>query len=139
MTSKVFENRPERGILIVDDQDLMRQTLREFLQRAYPDRHIAVAGDGALALELARALRPRLVVMDIHLPDADGIELTAHIRRTLPEVAVVVMSQHDGSAFREKAQAAGALGFIAKERIHADLLPLAARVLAGRSFAPTAA
>jgi DNA-binding NarL/FixJ family response regulator len=126
---KTIENGRRRCLLLVEDQELMRSTLREYLQRAFPERHVGVAETGALALEIVRANRPQLVFMDIHLPDADGIELTREIRLAYPEVAVIVVSQHSGAEFVRRAQAAGAAGYVVKERIRTDLLPLARRVL----------
>jgi len=66
-------------MLIVEDQDLMRRTLREYLQSAYANAVILEAADGARALELCRDQRPQLVLMDIGLPDANGIDVTAQI------------------------------------------------------------
>jgi DNA-binding NarL/FixJ family response regulator len=125
------ENRRDRGILVVEDQELMRSTLREFLQQAFPDQHVAVAADGQIAIELARALRPRVAVMDVNLPDANGIDLTVQLRSTLPGIEVIVVSHLSGSAYVERARAAGALGYVTKDRIRVDLLPLVATVLGG--------
>lgn len=126
---KNIENGRRRCLLVVEDQTVMRSTLREFLQRALPDRHVGVAETGALALEIVRANRPALVTMDIGLPDADGIELTRQIRLAHPDVAVIVVSQYSGEEFERRARAAGAAGYVVKERIRSDLLPLARRVL----------
>lgn len=126
---KNIENGRRRCLLVVEDQALLRGTLREFLQRAFPDRHVGEAETGALALEIVRANRPQLVLMDIGLPDADGIELTRRIRLAHPEVAVIVVSHHSGEEFERRARAAGAAGYVVKERIRSDLLPLARRVL----------
>jgi CheY-like chemotaxis protein len=60
------------------------------------------------ALELCRSSRPRLVLMDVALPDANGIELTAQIRAMLPETEVIIVSQHAVAAYVERAHAAGA-------------------------------
>ncbi|MCS6944537.1 MAG: response regulator transcription factor [Sutterellaceae bacterium] len=126
---KSIENSRRRCLLVVEDQELMRSTLREYLQRAFPDRHVGIAADGALALQIVRANRPQLVFMDIQLPDADGIELTRKIRQSYPEVAVIVVTQHNEEEFVRRAHAAGAAGYVVKDRIRADLLPLARRVL----------
>ena len=116
-------------MLIVEDQDLMRRTLREYLQSAYADAVILEAADGARALELCRDQRPQLVLMDIGLPDANGIDVTAQIKEMLPSTAVIVASQHDAGAFVERAQAAGACAFITKGEVHRQLLPAIRRAL----------
>lgn len=110
-------------MLIVEDQDYMRRMLREFLQAAYPDKNILEAGDGRSALASCSKRRPRVVLMDIRLPDANGIELTAKIKDMLPGTAVIIVSSLSGSPYTERAQAAGATAFVAKENIHRDLLP----------------
>jgi len=109
----------------------LRQLLREFLQSAYPDASILEASDGAQALELCRNRGPRIVLMDIGLPDANGIEVTGLIKKMLPKTAVIVVSQHDAGAFVERAQAAGACAYITKGEVHRQLLPAVRRALDG--------
>jgi len=110
-------------MLIVEDQDYMRRMLREFLQAAFPDKDIHEAGDGSSALALCFEHRPPVVLMDIGLPDANGIELTAQIKTMLPDTAVIIVSNHSGSAYTERAKAAGAFAYINKEAVHGELLP----------------
>ncbi|MGQ0751364.1 MAG: response regulator transcription factor [Betaproteobacteria bacterium] len=116
-------------VLIVEDHDPMRRALHEFLRAAYPHAAFVEAQNAAQALELGAARRPHLVLMDVDLPDASGIELTARIRQLLPESAVIIVSQHAGRAYRESARAAGALAYVTKERVHLDLLPAVAKAL----------
>jgi DNA-binding NarL/FixJ family response regulator len=110
-------------MLIVEDQDYMRRMLREFLQAAFPGKNILEASDGRSALALCSARRPGVVLMDIGLPDANGIELTAQIKSMLPDTAVIIVSNQTGSAYTERARAAGAFAYIAKEAVHDELLP----------------
>lgn len=110
-------------MLIVEDQEYMRRMLREFLQSAFPDKNILEAGDGRSALALCSERRPQVVLMDIGLPDANGIELTAQIKTMLPDTAVIIVSSYAGSAYTERAKAAGAFAYVAKEAVHDKLLP----------------
>jgi two-component system chemotaxis response regulator CheY len=110
-------------MLIVEDQDYMRRMLREFLQAAFPEKNILEASDGRSALALCSERRPGVVLMDIGLPDANGIELTAQIKSMLPDTAVIIVSNQTGSAYTERARAAGAFAYIAKEAVHDELLP----------------
>lgn len=110
-------------MLIVEDQDYMRRMLREFLQAAYPDKNILEAADGRSALALCRERRPTIVLMDIGLPDANGIELTAQIKSMLPDTAVIIVSSNAGSAYTERARDAGAFAYITKETVYGKLLP----------------
>ena len=116
-------------MLIVEDQDLMRRMLREYLQSAYPDAAIMEAADGARALELCGSHSPQLVLMDVRLPDANGIDLTAQVKEMLPETAVIIVSQHAGRAYVERARAAGAFAYITKDKVYRELLPTVSRAL----------
>ena len=115
-------------MLIVEDQDLMRRMLYEFLQSAYPGVIIMEAADGASALKQCHA-RPRIVLMDVALPDANGIDLTAQIKQMLPESEIIIVSQHDSSYHREQAGVAGAFAYIAKDKVYRELLPTIDRAL----------
>ena len=116
-------------MLVVEDQDFMRRALRDYLQSAYPDAAIMEAADGARALQLCRSSCPRLVLMDVTLPDANGIELTAQIKEMLPETEVVIVSQHAVEAYVERAHAAGAFAYITKDKVYRELLPTIDRAL----------
>jgi len=109
-------------MLIVEDQAYMRRLLREFLQLAHPDEIILEAGNGSSALALCREHSPRLVLMDVGLPDANGLELTAQIKSLLPDTAVIVVSAHDSPAYLEHARAAGACAYVVKDNVYRDLL-----------------
>ena len=116
-------------MLIVEDQDFIRRMLVEFVQSAYPDAAIMEAADGARALQLCRSSCPRLVLMDVTLPDANGIELTAQIKEMLPETEVVIVSQHAVEAYVERAHAAGAFAYITKDKLYRELFPTIDRAL----------
>ena len=111
------------AILIVEDQGLMRAVLRYFVQTAFPNCAIREAPDGATALKECAGQPPRIVLMDISLPDANGIELTARIRAMIPRVAVIVVSYHSGQTCFEQAVAAGACAYVVKDRLLPDLIP----------------
>jgi diguanylate cyclase (GGDEF)-like protein/PAS domain S-box-containing protein len=110
-------------ILIVEDQDTMRRALRDFLELSLPAATVLEAADAASAFELCLAHRPALVLMDVSLPDGNGIELTGRIRSVLPDIAVIVVTQHAGPAYLERARAAGAGALVGKHALHRDLLP----------------
>jgi DNA-binding NarL/FixJ family response regulator len=124
------------AMLIVEDQDYMRQSLRAFLQSVFPDKNVRVAADGKSAMALCREHHPKLVLMDIVLSDANGIELTAKIKAMMPDTAVIIVSSHSGSAYSERAKAAGAFACIAKESVYEDLLPAVNAALAAAKPGP---
>jgi DNA-binding NarL/FixJ family response regulator len=110
-------------MLIVEDQDFMRRVLRRFLQSAFPDSRLLEADNGGSAMALCREHQPRVVLMDIDLPDANGIALTAQVKQMLPDTAVIMVSAHTENVYIERAQAAGAFAYVAKDALHQDLLP----------------
>ena len=120
----------EQAVLIVEDQAVIRALLRDFLQSSFPGLAISEAADGRRALQLARERRPHVVLMDVNLPDANGIELAAQIKALLPDTRVIMVTSLAGSAYLERARAAGAFGYVAKEKIFSELLPVLARALA---------
>jgi len=125
-------SQPEKKIvmLIVEDQVLMRGLLREFVQSGYPDAAILEAADGAQAQEACRGQAPQLVLMDVALPDANGIDVAARIKDLFPQASVIVISQHSAEVYVERARAAGAFAYIRKDRVYRELLPTIESALA---------
>ncbi len=102
-------------VLIVDDHAVVRQGLRIFLDM---DPNIVIVGeapDGATALNLARQLKPDVVLMDLLLPIMDGVTATGHIRRELPDVEVIALTSVLESNSVYRAIQAGAIGYLLKD------------------------
>ena len=109
-------------IIIADDESLIRLDLREMLTHLGYDV-IAEAGDGRTALDLARKLRPDLVIMDIKMPDVDGI--TAAEELTRERIApVVLLTAYSDQALVERAKEAGVVGYVVKPFREAELMPV---------------
>lgn len=117
-------------MLIVEDQPYMRRTLRTFLQSAFPEKAIHEAANGDSALAACREHKPKVVLMDIELPDANGIDLTAQIRNMLPETAVIVVTMHTSNEYTQRALAAGAFAYVTKTSVDKDLVPAIKAALA---------
>ena len=81
-------------VLLADDHKLVRAGIRALLAEIPSLQVVAEASDGREALELVRAHRPDLVLMDISMQGLNGIEATAQLRRELPEVRVIILSMH---------------------------------------------
>ena len=101
-------------LLLVDDQSIVRQGLR---RRLLLEPDIAVVGEassGEQALELVELLAPDIVLMDVEMPGMDGITATATMRDSGSQNAIIMMSIHDDTHTRIRAQAAGAAAFVEK-------------------------
>lgn len=108
----------------------MRAALADLLRLAYPQAAIVEGASGAHALELAYRHLPQLVLLDVALPDANGIELIPPIRAVAPRCRVVVVSQYAAPAYAERALAAGASDYVPKDAVCTELLPALERALA---------
>jgi DNA-binding NarL/FixJ family response regulator len=115
--------------LIVDDQPAMRSALRDFIQATYPQAALMEASNGADAMRMCISHDPRLVLMDISLPDSTGIALTARIKTLLPNTRVIIVSQHADSTYVRRAMEAGADGYVVKDNVSSELLPKIAAAL----------
>ena len=119
----------EAIILIVEDHALMRRTLRDFLRHAFPDCGCREAADGVTTLEACNAHPPNLVLMDVCLPDADGIDLTARLLSSYPGLQVIVVSHRCGEIYVQRALAAGARAYLLKDDLVTGLIPAVAATL----------
>jgi DNA-binding NarL/FixJ family response regulator len=99
-------------IVIADDQKRTRQSLRALLSASLPLAEIREAANGAEALRLVEETEPRLVVMDIRMPELDGLEATRRIKLRWPQVKIMVLSMYQDR--EQEAQAAGADLFVGK-------------------------
>jgi DNA-binding NarL/FixJ family response regulator len=102
-------------LLITDDHDVVRQGLRLYLRRDPEIEVIGEAADGEEAVELARELKPDVVLMDLLMPKMDGIEATEAIRAELPDVEVVALTSVLEDAAVSGAVRAGAIGYLLKD------------------------
>ena len=98
---------------------------------------VATAGDGRQALDLARRLRPDVVVLDVAMPDLNGFQTLEQLRRDGPETRVVFLTMHRDDEFVAAAINGGAHGYVLKSRIHLDLISAIDHALAGRLFVPS--
>jgi len=117
-------------ILIVEDHDAVRQSLREWLEAVFPQCRVMEAASGEEAVEVAQATSPRVVVMDIVLPQMDGIEATRRIKASVPAAEVVMLTIHEAEAYRADAAAAGASAYVPKSAMQTELIPTLAALLA---------
>lgn len=120
MTAQTNEDRKIR-ILLAEDHTLVRQGFRRILE---DDPRIAVvgeAGTGLAAIQLAKELKPDIIVMDLLMPELGGLEASAEILKSDPGVKILILSMYSNPAYVRKALALGAKGYILKDAIQVDL------------------
>ncbi|XNL82245.1 response regulator transcription factor [Actinomadura madurae] len=126
------------SVLVADDQALLRGSFRVLIDTAPGLRTVGEAGDGAEAVALAERERPDVVLMDVRMPEMDGIEATRRICADLPDVRVLILTTFDLDTYVYAALRAGASGFLLKDTPPADLLSAIRVVASGESLlAPT--
>ena len=108
-------------LLIVDDQPAVRKGLQMRLAAESDLVVIGEASDGQAALDLARALYPDVVLMDVEMPHMDGIAAAQALQSICPNISVIMLSIHDDAHTRSCAEKAGAVAFISKS-VPADTL-----------------
>jgi DNA-binding NarL/FixJ family response regulator len=109
-------------LLLVDYQQVVRRGLKMRLALEEDLEVVGEAGDATEAIPLARALRPDVIVMDVEMPGASGIEVTETLRAVVPRSEVVIFALRDDAATQEQARAAGAAAFVAKHHTEEALL-----------------
>jgi DNA-binding NarL/FixJ family response regulator len=123
-------------VLLADDQELVRAGFRVLLDTEDDISVVGEAADGAQAVELARAARPDVVLMDIRMPVLDGLQATRQIAavRGLEQVRVLILTTYDTDAYVFEALQAGASGFLLKDSGPAELLHAIRVVAAGEAL-----
>lgn len=122
-----------RTVLIVEDNGTVRTALHEWLGASFPHCRFLEAKNGEEAVAMACALVPDVVLMDIWLPEISGLEATRRIKANTPEVQVVMLTIHEGSAYQADAASAGASAYVAKRTMHTELIPVLRTLLSGLS------
>jgi DNA-binding NarL/FixJ family response regulator len=109
---------PALRILIVDDEKAVRSALGRLLGTRKEWNVVGEAANGAVAIEMARELQPDIVIMDITMPEMNGLDATPQIKRDLPAAEVLIFTQHDSTQMVRQAQNAGATGYLLKSQAY---------------------
>jgi DNA-binding NarL/FixJ family response regulator len=121
-------------ILLADDHALVRHGFRMILA-AQPDMEVAgEAGNGRDAVELAQKLKPDVVVMDVTMPELNGIEATRRLIELSPRTRVLALSMHKDAVYVREILRAGARGYLLKDSADADLLAAVRAVAKGEGY-----
>ncbi|MBN1341899.1 MAG: response regulator transcription factor [Phycisphaerae bacterium] len=122
------------AILLVDDHRMMRDGLRAVIEKEAEMRLVGEAENGRKAVELTRELVPDVVVMDVGMPDMNGIEATRRILAENPDVKVIALSTHDDERYVHAILDAGASGYVLKKDASDDLLRAIEAATSGKYF-----
>ncbi|MGH2742718.1 MAG: response regulator, partial [Thermoleophilaceae bacterium] len=125
---------PRVRVLIVDDDDLMRAGLRGVLSSDEAIEVVGEANDGREAAYRVRLLRPDVVLMDVRMPDLDGISATREVLAAFPEVKVVILTTFEQDDYIFGALSAGASGFLLKRTRPEELIAAIHTIAAGDSL-----
>lgn len=127
-------------VLLADDHGVVRKGLRYLLADEPRIDVVGEAGDGREAVRLAGELRPHVVVMDVAMPQLNGIEAATLLARQPPHTAIVMLSMYADEAYLLRALQAGASGYLLKDEAEPDLLRAVLSVAQGQAFfSPTIA
>jgi len=121
-------------ILLVDDHALVRQGFKMILGAQADMEIVGEAGNGREAVELAQQLRPDIVVMDVAMPELNGIEATRRLMTSMPHTRVVALSMHKDSVYVRETLRAGARGYLLKDSPAGDLVTAVRSVASGESY-----
>jgi DNA-binding NarL/FixJ family response regulator len=121
-------------ILLADDHEVVRDGVRALLEKQADMAVVGEAADGRRAAQLADDLDPDVIVMDVGMPNLNGIDATRRILSAHPQIGVVMLSMHQDESYVLRSLKAGAKGYLLKESLRSDILEAIRAVAQGRSF-----
>lgn len=121
-------------IILADDHTIIRHGLNKMIQQQSDMEVIAQAGDGHSTVDLTRELSPDMVIMDIGMPDLNGIDATRQIVKDSPNVKVIGLSMHSGKKFVIEMLKAGASGYLLKDCALEELINAIKTVAEGKTY-----
>lgn len=126
-------SKPTR-VALCDDHTLVRTGLRRILEAEADLEVVGEAGTAAEALRLVRTAQPEVLVLDVGLPDGNGLDVCAAVLRTAAGTRVLMLTVHDDAAYLRQAFAAGASGYLAKHAADSELVGAVRAVAAGEKY-----
>lgn len=121
-------------VLLADDHTVVRQGLRLLLIRNPDIDVIGEAASGCEALELCRQLSPDVVIVDVAMPEMNGVEATRQIRQNFPAINILILSMHKDAIYVRETLRAGAKGYLLKDAVDKDVVSAVRAVARGEGF-----
>lgn len=134
MSEETAEATGPLTVMLVDDHEIVRQGLKSLLESEDDITVVAEASSGAQAVEVARAYKPQIVVMDVRMPDGGGVEACREIRAEDPSVQVIMLTSYSDDEALFNSLMAGAAGFVLKQIRGRDLVDAIRTVGGGQSL-----
>ncbi|HEX4166504.1 MAG TPA: response regulator transcription factor [Bryobacteraceae bacterium] len=132
-----MDSSPKIRILSVDDHELVRKGIAAILATEADLELVGEAADGAEAIRLYRQYLPDVTLMDLRLPDQNGIQATREIREQHPEARIIALTSYDGDQDIYRALEAGVRGYLLKEMVHTEVVRAIRVVFSGKRFIPS--
>jgi two-component system, NarL family, response regulator NreC len=121
-------------ILLADDHNVMRAGLKLLLESHPGFKVVSEASDGNQAVANAAAVKPDVAVLDVAMPNLNGIEAAARINAQLPQTAIIILSMHSDEGYVLRALKSGARGYLLKDSAESDLIQAITAVSEGKAF-----
>ena len=132
--SKNMGHDTSTRVLVADDHQIVREGLRSLLEKEPGFRVVGEAEDGVTAVRMARELTPDIIIMDVSMPNLNGIEATRQIVAELPGVKIIALSMHDDQRFVLNILKAGAKGYMLKDSAFKDLAKAIRKVVNNQTY-----
>jgi two-component system, NarL family, response regulator NreC len=121
-------------ILLVEDHETVRQGLRLLLESRHDIEVVAEASNGAIAVQRSKAFQPQIVILDVSMPEMNGLAAAKAIREVSPKSAIIALTRHDDEAFVQELMSAGAAGYVLKQSRSDELLKAIRVVASGGTY-----
>lgn len=121
-------------ILIAEDHETVREGVKLIVEREDDMEVVGEAGDGRAAVEMARQLLPDIVLMDISMPELNGLKAAAKLKRVAPDIKILTLTRHTDTAYLNELLQAGVSGYVLKQSASAELIRAIRAVANGGSY-----
>lgn len=121
-------------VLLLEDHPIFRIGVRTLIEKHWPEAHCAEAGQLSEAVALARQGDWTMAIVDLHLPDAEGLEVITSLLRISPSMRIMVLSLNAEAAYAQRVFQLGAMAYLSKERTSSELIEALERVLRGGRY-----
>jgi two-component system response regulator NreC len=121
-------------ILIAEDHELMRAGMKLLVEAQEDMEVVGEAGDGRAAIELAKQLQPDLILMDVSMPELNGLKASAKLKRIAPGLKILTVTRHTDDAYLQELLRAGVSGYVLKQSAATELIFAIRAVASGKSY-----